>query len=84
VWLVSERGQAGGEEGLLSLHCRFMHEEVPSNKSLHLTLLAIHFKNARIIGKLLRAQQALDRDKDDLLSALGPALDLIEAELENK
>ena len=49
-----------------------------------LRLLAIHFKNARIIGKLLRAKQALDRDKDDLLSALGPALDLIEAELENK
>jgi hypothetical protein len=57
-----------------------MHEEVPSNKSLHLTLLAIHFKNASIIGKLLRDQQALDRDKDDLLSALGPALELIEAD----
>jgi hypothetical protein len=38
-----------------------MYEEVPSNKSLYLTLLAIHFKNASIIGKLLRAQQQLDR-----------------------
>jgi hypothetical protein len=49
-----------------------------------LYLLSLHFKNARIIGQLLRAQQALDRDKDDLLSALGPALDLLEAELENE
>jgi hypothetical protein len=46
-----------------------------------LQLLSLHFKNARIIGQLLRDQQALDRDQDDLLSALGPALDLIEAEL---
>jgi len=49
-----------------------------------LYLLSLHFKNARIIGQLLRDQQVLDSDKDDLLSALGPALDLIEAELQNK
>ena len=48
-----------------------------------LRLLAIHFKNASIIGKLLRAQQQLDRQDDDLLSALGPALDLIEARLQS-
>jgi hypothetical protein len=49
-----------------------------------LRLLSLHFKNARIIGQLLRDQQALDRDKDDLLSALGPAIELLEAELQSK
>jgi len=49
-----------------------------------LNLLSLHFKNARIIGQLLRDQQVLDGDKDDLLSALGPAIELLEAELERK
>jgi hypothetical protein len=49
-----------------------------------LRLLAIHFKNAATIGKLLLKQKALEGDDDDLLSALGPALDLIEAELEDE
>jgi sporulation-control protein spo0M len=31
VWLVSDRGQADSEEGLLSPHRRFMYEKVPPN-----------------------------------------------------
>jgi hypothetical protein len=45
-------------------------------------LLAIHFKNAATICKLLLSQKALEGGDDDLLSALGPALDLIKAKLE--
>lgn len=42
-----------------------------------LRLLSMHFKNASIIGKLLRHKQMLEGKDDDLLKALGPALDLI-------
>jgi hypothetical protein len=48
-----------------------------------LRLLSMHFKNAAVIGKLLRDKQMLEGD-DDLLSALGPALDLIKARLEHE
>jgi hypothetical protein len=45
-------------------------------------LLAFHFKNAETICKLLLSQKALEGGDDDLLSALGPALDLIKDKLE--
>jgi hypothetical protein len=49
-----------------------------------LRLLRLHFRNAHDIGDLLLKQKALEDDGDDLLSALGPALDLIEKELQKR